>query len=84
MRSSGLDSAKRKFETDLLRELGAITRLPQQTVLRIAREHAEELLALYNGECSGKQAAIHLKKTIDWESERDQFAFSASAGWRWG
>lgn len=82
MKKSSIDYAKRQFESELLRELGALTKLPQQTVLRVAREYAEILLAMYNGECSGKQAAKLLFEMIDTDREREQYAVSARAGWR--
>lgn len=82
MTKSSIDYAKRQFESELLRELGTLTKLPQQTVLRIARENAEDILAMYNGECSGKQAARLVFQQIDTGKEREQFALSASAGWR--
>lgn len=82
MTPSKIDHFKRLFEQDLLRELGAITRLPQQTVLRLAREQAEELLALYLGECSGKQAAQKIAHLIDADRAREAYTAPVSAGWR--
>lgn len=82
MKKSGIDYEKRQFESELLREMGALTKLPQQTVLRVAREYAEDILAMYNGECTGKQAARLVVELIDTDKEREQYALSASAGWR--
>jgi len=82
VKKSSIDYAKKQFESELLRELGALTKLPQQTVLRVAREYAEDVLAMYNGECSGRQAARLVFEMIDTAKEREQYTMSASAGWR--
>lgn len=82
MNKSSIDYEKKQFESELLREMGALTKLPQQIVLRVAREYAEDILAMYNGECSGKQAAKLVFELVDTVKEREHYSMSASAGWR--
>lgn len=82
MNRSLFDTEKKQFEAEFLRELGLLTRLNQQVVMRIARQNAEEILPLYNGQCSGKDAARIVFGIIDTDKERDNRAVSVSAGWR--
>lgn len=51
------DPAKRQFESNFLRAFSALTLLPQQEALRIARTHAEHALAMYSDGYSADETA---------------------------
>lgn len=80
--SSKIDHAKRQFESTFLKEFAALTRFPQTTALRIARDNVEDILIMYNDAYSPLETARYLCKLINIDEIREAPSFSASAGWR--
>ena len=83
MRIKSDDVLKKRFEADFMRAFSALTKLPQVVALRVAREHVETVLAMYNEEYSAKEAASFVVSVIDVdEIKKGALGVPASAGWR--
>lgn len=58
------DPVKRQFESNFLRTFSALTQLPQQEALRIARANVEYALAMYSDGYSADETARYMAKLV--------------------
>lgn len=81
--SNKIDYEKKQFEAKFLKEFSALTRFPQSTALRVAREYVEDILILYNDGFSPLDTARYICKLINIdEIKRSQYSASANTSWR--